>query len=92
MNELCKQCRGACCMVLRVETPTAQHLDWLGGRTAVDAKTFTLVNCRCRHLTDGLCLIEANKPEFCATMEVGGADCKTVVRLLRPVLAQEWGW
>lgn len=92
MNAHCQQCRGACCEVLRVETPTKHHQDWLGGRTVAAGSGFVLVPCVCAHLTDGRCGIEATKPTFCATMEVGGADCKTAVRLLRPELAKEWGW
>lgn len=79
--------------MLRVETPTPQHKEWLDGRTLSRTEGFVLVPCQCAHLTaEGLCGIEATKPEFCRTMEVGGQDCRTVVRLLRPALAKEWGW
>lgn len=73
-------------------TPTPDHKEWLAGRTVAVGRGSVLVPCLCAHLQDGLCGIEATKPEFCRTYEVGGADCRSVVRLLRPALAKEWGW
>lgn len=70
-----------------------QHREWLEGRTQAVGNGFVLVPCKCAHLTEGgACGIESEKPEFCRTMEVGGQDCRRVVKMLRPELAQEWGW
>lgn len=93
MNDKCKQCRGACCEVVKIDAPTPDYIEWIEGRAVKLHGGTALLPCICRHLTDdGKCDIQASKPLFCQNMEVGGTDCQTIVRLLRPSLAKNWGW
>jgi Fe-S-cluster containining protein len=80
-----------CCKVLRVETPTPDHVRWLEGRavetSADETGAYAFVPCVCRHLTgDGKCGIQDSKPVFCALAPVGGEMCRQVLRKFRPDL------
>jgi Fe-S-cluster containining protein len=91
VDPLCAGCGGWCCRVLRVETPTPDHVRWIEGRAiamaADETGAYALVESKCRYLTDGgLCGIQERKPLFCQRPQPGGEMCRQVLRKFKPEL------
>lgn len=71
--------------MLRVATPTKDHVDWIAGRVlgkpTGDGHVF--VPCLCAHLSlDNRCLVENVKPLFCKMHPVGEVECRTLWKAL----------
>ena len=92
MNNLCEQCKGACCKCKLFST------DWLqkSGAKSVHYKGeednkvvngYTQIHKTCPHLSqDGTCDIYETRPQVCKNFLVGSENCLIVMKIMNPKL------
>ena len=87
VHPACALCRGGCCEVIPVPIDLGQmtndsrrHLRMRG--QMLNGVVF--LNCSCSNLAEGRCGIYDTRPQVCREFEVGGADCRTAIKLRRP--------
>jgi len=84
----CDTCGGACCKCLKIiigRFPD-EHRTWADIRGLVRPVGGGVyewwIRSPCKHLIDGRCGIQSEKPKTCADFAVGGEECKKAVKAM----------
>ena len=86
----CEICKGACCEFIHLKLPEqVDMLKWLlcHGESWHDG---VALDCRCKHLKDGLCQIYDTRPDICRNFKVGSNDCKNAILRQRRNIIEIW--
>lgn len=91
MHTACELCRGACCEgIIIPAAEIKEETDWLEMHGSIDSSgKWIHLNCKCRFLLDGRCVVWESRPRNCREYAVGSMACLMTVRMLRPGRAEE---